>query len=40
METPEPEELLTRIIAASSRPGDLVLDPFLGSGTTGAWTGT
>jgi modification methylase len=32
--TQKPEELLTRIIAASSRPGDLVLDPFLGSGTT------
>ena len=24
-----------RIVAASSRPGDLVLDPFAGSGTTG-----
>jgi DNA modification methylase len=34
--TQKPEELLTRIIAASSRPGDLVLDPFLGSGTTAA----
>lgn len=34
--TQKPEELLTRIIVASSRPGDLVLDPFLGSGTTAA----
>ena len=29
-----PESLLKRIIAASSNPGDLVLDPFSGSGTT------
>lgn len=29
-----PEALLTRIIMASSDPGDLVLDPFVGSGTT------
>lgn len=34
--TQKPEALLDRIILASSRPGDLVLDPFLGSGTTGA----
>jgi site-specific DNA-methyltransferase (adenine-specific) len=27
--------LLERIVAASSRPGDLVLDPYAGSGTTG-----
>jgi DNA modification methylase len=26
--------LLRRIVGASSRPGDLVLDPFCGSGTT------
>ncbi len=31
-----PELLLTRIIATSSNPGDLVLDPFIGSGTTAA----
>ena len=31
-----PELLLGRIIAASSHPGDLVLDPFNGSGTTAA----
>jgi site-specific DNA-methyltransferase (adenine-specific) len=33
--TQKPVRLLERIIAASSRPGDLVLDPFAGSGTTG-----
>src|SRR5499433_756753 len=32
--TQKPEALLHRIILASSEPGDLVLDPFLGSGTT------
>lgn len=32
--TQKPEALLHRIILASSRPGDIVLDPFLGSGTT------
>ena len=31
-----PESLLTRIITLCSSPGDLVLDPFLGSGTTAA----
>jgi len=31
-----PETLLKRIIAVSSNPGDLVLDPFSGSGTTPA----
>jgi len=31
-----PESLLKRIITASSNPGDLVLDPFIGSGTTAA----
>jgi hypothetical protein len=31
-----PRAVLDRIVAASSRPGDLVLDPFTGSGTTGA----
>jgi DNA modification methylase len=30
-----PAELATLCILAGSRPGDLVLDPFLGSGTTG-----
>ena len=34
--TQKPEELLKRIILASSKPGDVVLDPFLGSGTTAA----
>jgi site-specific DNA-methyltransferase (adenine-specific) len=33
--TQKPVRLLERIVAASSRPGDLVLDPFAGSGTTG-----
>ena len=32
--TQKPEELLRKIILASSNPGDLVLDPFAGSGTT------
>jgi DNA modification methylase len=32
--TQKPEELLYRIIIATSDPGDLVLDPFAGSGTT------
>ncbi|WP_169566631.1 DNA-methyltransferase [Sneathiella limimaris] len=32
--TQKPEALIERIIAAASSPGDLVLDPFLGSGTT------
>ena len=31
-----PEALLMRIIAASSNPGEVVLDPFVGSGTTAA----
>lgn len=34
--TQKPEALLARIMMATSRPGDLVLDPFFGSGTTGA----
>ncbi len=34
--TQKPEALLERIILASSQPGDLILDPFFGSGTTGA----
>ena len=32
--TQKPLELLSRIILASSDPGDLILDPFAGSGTT------
>jgi site-specific DNA-methyltransferase (adenine-specific) len=32
--TQKPEALLERIILASTNPGDIVLDPFLGSGTT------
>lgn len=35
-DTPKPERLLRRIIQLSSEPGDLVLDSFAGSGTTGA----
>lgn len=34
--TQKPEALLYRVILASSAPGDVVLDPFFGSGTTGA----
>jgi modification methylase len=34
--TQKPESLLYRIILASSNPGDAVLDPFFGTGTTGA----
>ncbi len=34
--TQKPEELLARIISASSQPGDLVMDFFGGSGTTAA----
>jgi site-specific DNA-methyltransferase (adenine-specific) len=30
----KPEKLVARVVEASSRPGDLVIDPFLGSGTT------
>ncbi|HXV97340.1 MAG TPA: site-specific DNA-methyltransferase [Anaerolineae bacterium] len=32
--TQKPEALMERIVKASSHPGDLVLDPFVGSGTT------
>lgn len=32
--TQKPERLLERVIKASSRPGDIVLDPFSGAGTT------
>jgi adenine-specific DNA-methyltransferase len=34
--TPKPEELLKLVIHISTNPGDLVLDSFAGSGTTGA----
>ena len=34
--TPKPERLLQRIIHIASNPGDLVVDSFLGSGTTAA----
>jgi modification methylase len=34
--TQKPESLLHRVIISSTRPGDVVLDPFFGSGTTGA----
>ncbi|TPP10229.1 site-specific DNA-methyltransferase [Rhizobium glycinendophyticum] len=34
--TQKPEALLARVIMASTKPGDIVLDPFFGSGTTGA----
>jgi site-specific DNA-methyltransferase (adenine-specific) len=33
--TQKPETLMERILLSSSNPGDLVLDPFCGSGTTG-----
>jgi site-specific DNA-methyltransferase (adenine-specific) len=32
--TQKPEKLLAKVILASSREGDFVFDPFLGSGTT------
>jgi len=34
--TQKPEAILYRVILSSSNPGDVVLDPFFGSGTTGA----
>jgi modification methylase len=34
--TQKPQALLARVVLASSRPDDLVLDPFCGTGTTGA----
>ncbi len=34
--TQKPESLLHRVILSSSQPGDLIVDPFFGSGTTGA----
>lgn len=35
-ETPKPERLIERVLTLGSTPGDLVLDSFLGSGTTAA----
>lgn len=32
--TQKPEKLIAKLILASSKPGDLIFDPFLGSGTT------
>jgi len=34
--TQKPEALLHRVLIASTKPGDVVLDPFFGTGTTGA----
>lgn len=34
--TQKPESLLQRVLLSASNPGDLVLDPFFGTGTTGA----
>ena len=34
--TQKPESLLHRVILSSTRPGEVVLDPFFGTGTTGA----
>nr|WP_230989625.1 site-specific DNA-methyltransferase [Devosia faecipullorum] len=34
--TQKPEALLFRILNATTKPGDIVLDPFFGTGTTGA----
>ena len=35
-DTPKPERLIERIVTIATNPGDLVLDSFAGSGTTGA----
>jgi adenine-specific DNA-methyltransferase len=35
-DTPKPERLLKRVLEIATNPGDLVLDSFAGSGTTGA----
>lgn len=32
--TQKPEKLIAKLVLASTRPGDVVMDPFLGSGTT------
>ncbi|WP_288407241.1 site-specific DNA-methyltransferase [uncultured Pseudomonas sp.] len=35
-DTPKPEELVRKVLSIATNPGDLVLDAFLGSGTTAA----
>ena len=35
-DTPKPEKLLSKILHIATNPGDLILDSFLGSGTTAA----
>lgn len=35
-DTPKPEKLIFRVLALATQPGDLILDSFLGSGTTAA----
>jgi adenine-specific DNA-methyltransferase len=35
-DTPKPERLIERVLTLATQPGDLVLDSFAGSGTTGA----
>lgn len=35
-DTPKPEQLISKLLHISTNPGDLVLDPYLGSGTTAA----
>ncbi len=35
-DTPKPEALISRVLSIATNPGDLVLDSFAGSGTTGA----
>ena len=35
-DTPKPEQLIYKLLHISTNPGDLVLDPYLGSGTTAA----
>lgn len=35
-DTPKPEHLIHRVLQISTNPGDVVLDPYLGSGTTAA----
>lgn len=34
--TQKPEKILHKIILSSSKPGDIILDPFFGTGTTGS----
>ena len=35
-DTPKPEQLISRILQIATNPGDIVLDAYLGSGTTAA----